>query len=140
MADPLAGFDKLIGGSWHLEGSYLELEWGVGRRSVKSRSYFVIDGEPRLVSEGLWFWHPGEQAIKGFFTAVDMPVVLFDFTTRFEDNRIVSDLSAYDARGNETSYVETWELVDEMHLLWRLVEDTPGGVVERMSGTYSRRQ
>ena len=52
--DPLAPFERLVGGRWSIEGSYQEFEWGLGRRSVKARGYFVIDGEPMLVSEGMW--------------------------------------------------------------------------------------
>jgi hypothetical protein len=114
-ADPLAPFERLVGGQWHLEGSYQEFEWGLGRRSVKSRGYFMVDGKPRLVSEGVWFWHPGEKQIKGVFTAIDMPVVFFDYTTPFEKDRMVNDLRAYGPRGNETAYVETWEFTDESH-------------------------
>lgn len=134
----LAPFERFMGARWHLEGSYLELEWGVGRRSVKSRSYFVVDGEPRLVSEGSWFWHPGEQAIKGVFTAIDMPVVFFDYTVRFEEDRMVSDLEAYDAAGKRTSYVETWELTDETHFRWELLQQTDEGLEELMSGVYAK--
>ncbi len=38
--NPLEPFAPFIGGQWHLEGSYTELEWGVGRRAVNARSYF----------------------------------------------------------------------------------------------------
>jgi hypothetical protein len=136
--NPLAPFERFMGAPWHLEGSYLELEWGVGRRSVRSRSHFVVEGQPRLVSEGSWFWHPGEQAIKGVFTAIDMPVVFFDYTVRFEADRMVSDLEAYDAEGNRTSYVETWELTDETHFRWKLLRQTGEGLEELMSGVYTK--
>jgi hypothetical protein len=72
-SDPLAPFERLVGGQWYLdEGSHQEFEWGVGRQSVKARSYFVIDGERRLVSEGTWYWHQGEKQIKGALTAIEM--------------------------------------------------------------------
>ena len=138
-SDRLAPFDRLVGGQWHLDGSYQELEWGVGRRSVKARSYFVVDGEPMLVAEGIWFWHPGENQIKGVFTAVDMPVAFFDYTTRFEDNRMISDLRAYGPTGTETVYVETWEFTDDAHFVWTLMRQTPDGLQEEMGGTYTRR-
>ncbi len=136
---PLAPFERLIGGQWHLEGSYQEFEWGVGRRSVRSRSYFVVEGEPMLVSEGVWFWHPGEQRIRGAFTAIEMPVVFFDTTTRFEGNKMVNDLRTYDAEGNEEAYVETWEFTDDTHYVWTLWKETPEGLREEMSGTYAKR-
>lgn len=41
--DSLSPFSRLIGGEWQLEGSYQVFEWGVGKMSVKSRSYFMID-------------------------------------------------------------------------------------------------
>lgn len=137
--NPLAPFERLIGGQWHLEGSYQEFEWGVGKRSVKARGYFVVDGNPRLVSEGYWFWHPGQRQIKGFFTAIDMPVTFFDHTTRFEQNRMVSDLRAYTPGGGETVFVETWEFTDESHFEWRLTSDMADGSQPQMSGTYTRK-
>lgn len=136
---PLAAFERLVGGQWHLEGSYQEFEWGVGRRSVRSRSYFVVEGEPKLVSEGVWFWHPGEEQIKGIFTAIDMPVVFFDYTTRFEDDKMVNDLRSYGANGAEEVYVETWEFRDDSHYVWTLWKKTPEGLSEVMGGTYSRK-
>ncbi|NNF36357.1 MAG: hypothetical protein HKN68_19800, partial [Saprospiraceae bacterium] len=70
---PLSGFESYIGGEWQFGETYQVFEWGIGKKSVKSRSYFILNGEPTLTSEGLWFWHPGEKIIKGYFTAVNMP-------------------------------------------------------------------
>jgi len=136
--DPLAGFAPFIGGQWHLEGSYSELEWGVSRRAVKARNYFVVDGQPKLVSEGFWFWHPGEQQIKGVFTAIDMPVVLFLYTTHFEGDTMIGDLRAYAANGKETEFIETWKLEDDSHFAWTLSSETADGQEQSMSGTYTR--
>ena len=113
-------------------------EWGVGNRSVRGRSYFVRDGDAVLVSEGFWYWHPGQQKIRGVFTAKDMPVELFDFTTRFEGDRMISDLGAFGADGSATSYVETWEFTDDTHFTWTLYRVTPDGPVKEMGGVYTR--
>jgi len=137
--DPLVPFERLMGGQWHLDGSYQEFEWGVGRRSVKARSYFLVDGQPKLVSEGFWFWHPGEKQIKGVFTAIDMPVVFFDYTTRFEGTKMVNDLHSYSAKGTESVYVETWDFTDDTHFVWKLMKKTPEGLNEVMGGTYTKR-
>lgn len=138
-SNPLAPFERLIGGQWYLQGSYQEFEWGVGRQSVKSRSYFIVDGKPKLVSEGIWFWHPGEKQIKGFFTAIDMPVVFFDYTTRFEENRMVNDLRSYGSKGNESVYVEIWDFTGDTRFVWSLLRKTPDGLKEQMGGTYTRK-
>lgn len=138
--NPLAGFERLVGGQWHLDGSYQEFEWGVGRRSIIARNYFVVEGKPRLVAQGMWYWHPEEKSIKGIFTAIDMGIEVFEYTTRFEDNRIVSELVTYDAMGTPSMYLETWEFADEAHFVWTLFAATPEGLKEAMSGTYARRQ
>jgi hypothetical protein len=139
-ADPLAPFERLIGGMWVWGESSTEYEWGVGRQSVKARSYFLVDGNLKLVSEGAWFWHPGEGQIKGVFTAVGMPVALFDYTTRFEGERMVNDLAAYSASGEKTMYVETWEFTDETHYNWKLLQESPDGLQEVMAGTFSKNE
>ncbi len=136
--DPLAPFERLVGGRWSIEGSYQEFEWGLGRRSVKARSYFVVDGEPILVSEGMWYWSPAEERIRGVFTAIEMPVVHFDYTTRFEGDVMLNELRSYDADGGETVYEETWEFTDDDHFLWKLFRKTADGLKEEMGGTFSR--
>ena len=138
-ANPLQAFERLIGGQWHLENTYQEFEWGVGRKSVKARSYFVIAGEAKLVSEGAWYWHAGEGVIKGVFTAIDMPVELFDYTTRFDGDVMINELKAYAANGNETVFAETWAFVDESRFEWTLSSVMPDGLTETMAGTYERR-
>lgn len=140
LQNPLAPFERLIGGEWHLGESFQEFEWGVGKRSVRSRAYFLEDGVPRLVSEGIWFWHPGERAIRGVFTAVNMPVVFFDYTTRFQGDQMISDLRSFDAAGNETVYVESFDLSQDDRYEWALKADGPEGLREVMGGTYTRRR
>ena len=138
-AKPLQPFERLVGGQWHLQNTFLVFEWGVGRKSVRARSYRVIAGEAKLVSEGAWYWHAGDGAIKGVFTAIDMPVELFDYTARFEGDTMFFDLSAYAASGNETRFSETWKFVDDSHFEWTLSGVLPDGRAETMSGTYERR-
>lgn len=137
-SNPLQPFERLVGGQWHLENSYQVFEWGVGRQSIRARSYFVVDGQAKLVSEGGWYWHPAQEVIKGTFTAIEMPVVFFDYTTRFEANTMVNELKAYAANGKETVFAETWEFVDDTHFEWKLTSELPDGSEAMMSGTYVR--
>lgn len=137
---PLEGFERLIGGEWHGDGTYSTFEWGVGKRSVRSRQYFVVNGETRLVGEGAWFWHPGERAIRGVFTAVDMPVMLFDYTTIWAGDTMTSRLVSYDESGQPTRYIETWRFTDDDHYAWQLHDAaTPTGD-PIMGGTVERRR
>lgn len=137
--NPLAGFERLIGGQWHLEGSYQEFEWGAGQRSVKAKSYFLVEGAPKLVSEGIWFWHPEAKEVRGIFTAVGMPVELFEYTTHLKSDSIVSDLAAYSSEGLKTLYTESWQFIDDTHYEWTLFAKTPDGPQKEMGGTYTRK-
>lgn len=139
--DPLAPFSRLIGGEWHLDGSFQVFEWGVGKLSVRSRGYFIIDGKPKLVSEGSWIWHPGEQKIKGYFTAIEMPVLFIDYTTTFQENKMVNTLLSYSALGipDGYNYREIWEFTDDDHFTWTLFGMTKDGEQKMMGGNYSRK-
>ena len=137
--DPLAPFEAFVGGRWQLDESYHELEWGVGRRSVRSRGYAVLEGQAKLVSEGMWFWHPGEDRIKGFFTAIDMAPQFFEYSTRFEGTTMVNDLLVFSAGGEPQRYVERWEPIDEDRYHWTLLEVTDDGLKETFDAVYTRR-
>ena len=135
--NPLRPFERLMGGQWHTEGSFQEFEWGLGRRSIKARNYFWVDGEPKLVGEGLIFWDPRAQEIRGVFTAVDMPVVFFHAVSRFEGDDLHNDLLAYDASGQESAYREVFRFVDDSTMEWNLFQVEGGDETHMMSGTYT---
>ena len=137
-ANPLAPLARLIGGEWHQEGNYQVVEWGVGQKSVASRHYFLVNGEPQLVSEGFWFWHPGEQAIKGTFVAIEMPVEVFEYTTTFEGDKMISELKAYNPEGVEENYVEEWVFTGEDQYTFSLYADTPAGRQQAMEMSFVR--
>ncbi len=135
----LRPFEQLIGGEWHLGNSYQVFEWGVGKLSVNSRNFFVVDGSPKLVAEGSWFWHPGENKIKGNFSAIQMPAVLFEYVTRFEDNKMINELSTYTADGKREDYTEIWEFVDAERFKWTLYSNSVPEPTKIMEGTYLRK-
>lgn len=135
----LGPFAQLIGGEWHLGNSYQVFEWGVGKLSVKSKSYFIIEGTPKLVSEGSWFWHPGERKVKGNFSAIQMPAELFEYLTHFEDNKMVNELKTYAADGKQEVYTEIWEFLDETNFRWTLYSKTGPEPTKIMEGTYQRK-
>ena len=136
---PLEQFNKFIGGEWHMDGSYQVFQWGVGKKSIIAQSYFIINGESTLVSEGSWFWHPGEKKIRGYFTAVQMPVELFDYTVSFEGNTMVCELRSFDPSGTISEYIETWEFTDVDHYNWTLYSPSPEGKKKVMGGIYERK-
>ena len=139
-SSPLSSFERLIGGEWYLQGSYQTFKWGVGKLSVKAESYFIVDGEPQKVSEGVWFWHPKEKKIKGYFTAINMPVEFFDYTTVFESNTMRSELKSYSPDGKEDNYIETWQFTDDNNFEWSLFSKSVDGEKKVMGGKYTRRE
>jgi hypothetical protein len=132
---PLNGFEAFIGGQWHLDGSYQTFEWGVGKMSVISKSYFMMDGQSALVSEGMWFWHPGEKKIKGYFIASNMPDPLFEYETTFMDGKMINDLTTYNKAGEPTHYKETMEVTSSDSYEWILIQK--GATI--MSGTFNKK-
>ena len=137
--DPLAPFEKLIGGEWHLQGTIQVFEWGVGRKSVISKSYTVANGERTLVSEGTWFWHPGEKSIIGYFTAVGMGINLFAYRTRFDDGDLVSELVTFDATGEPRRWLEIMEFKGDDTYSWTLYDQSTEESKKFMDGTSTRR-
>ena len=135
----LAPFTRLVGGEWHLGDSYSTFEWGVGNQSIISKGYFMNEGSPTLVSEGIWFWHPGEKKIKGFSTAIGMPIAFFDYTTYSNGNILEHRLKCYTAKGEEQNYMETWEFTDANSYVWTLYAIVPEGKTKVMDGTYLRK-
>ena len=136
--DPMASFSRLVGGRWVLGDTYHTFEWGVGQKTILARSYALNEGGEELTAEDRWFWHPAEETIKGFTIALGMPFELLESNTRFEENRMVSELMAVDAGGNVSAYVETMKFVDDDRYEWNLYRETSEGRQGLMGGTFTR--
>jgi hypothetical protein len=135
----LAPFERLVGGEWRSGNTVQVYEWGPGRSSVIARSYSV-DADRRVpVSVGLWYWHPANGMIEGRASAVDMPVALFEYETRFEGDMMRSEVVTYDADGESGVFVETWEFTGEDTYEWRLLTPRPDRTEVVMSATFKRR-
>jgi hypothetical protein len=137
--NPLDPFAAFVGGRWHLDGNSQELRWGPGRRSVVARGYADGAGEERQISQGMWFWHPGEQRILGYFTAIDMAPEFFAYVTRFDGAVMVSDVVVYSRDGTPQRYVERWEPLDADRFRWSLMQVTGEGDREAYDAVYTRR-
>lgn len=119
--------------------SYQTFEWGVGKKSVRAKGYFMIDGKPQLVSEGIWFHHPETGKIKGYFTAINMGVDFFEYTTRFEGSSMVNELTSYSKEGKPEHYTETWEFTGEDTYTWTLYSKNGKELMKVMGGEYIRK-
>lgn len=127
---PLEAFGALVEGRWIADESRHVFEWGVDRRAIRARSYQNTEQGWTLVGEGMWFWDPAEETIRGVAVAIAMPVDLFEYRSEVQDNEIVHALTAHGPAGGE--FVERWRFVgDEYH--WTL-EAGP----EPMTATYRR--
>ena len=135
----LSSFSRLIGGKWYLGDSYQVFEWGLGQHSVKSSSYFIVDGVPQLISEGMWYRHPGKGEIEGIFSAINMPAVLFMYTTKFEQNKMLNELTTYTAEGKAETFSEVWEFVGKDSYKWTLYSNTAKVRQKIMEGIYKRK-
>ncbi len=140
--NPLLPFEKLIGGEWWLgEDSYQTFEWGVGTLSVNAEAFFVQNGEHVKVSEGEWFYHPGEKKIIGYFNAQNMPITFFDYATSFNENgNMINQLVGFGPMGNGIEFYETWEFTSENSFTWTLSQrNEDGSLTEMMKDDYIRK-
>ena len=138
-ANPLEPFDRLVGGEWHLEGSYHVFSWGFGRHSISALTYRTTHGEAELVGDGGWFWHPGQQAIRGFLFAEGMGIDLFEYRSRWEGDSFMSDLTTYGSEGSEGHYEERWDFTGPDSYEWSLWARTDTGLEKAMGGTFQRK-
>jgi len=131
----LEALGELIVGTWEAPDSRQVHEWGVGRRLIRSRGYFMQDGDWVLVSEGIWFRDDEAGVIRGIHFAVAMPVERFDYRTTVEGDEVVHQLETH---GPTTGrFVETWTF-DDAGYIWRLERPTDDGLERVMGGAYRR--
>ena len=139
-ANPLDSFEWLVGNKWvGADGNFHKFEWGLGRKSVVAKSYFIVDGEPKLVSEGLWFYNPEEKKIKGYFVADSMPFVFMEYTTEFENSMMSNQLKAVDKTGKATIYRSTWTPTPKRDgYSWVLFDNADGTKRTLMTGKFTK--
>ncbi len=133
--EPMAAFARLIGGEWHIGPLRHVFEWGIGKSSVVGRSY---DDQGRLASEARWFFHPGEQVIRGY--SVDTGGALFEMTTRFEGDELHNSLKTWAADGSVASYSARWVFTGEDSYDWTLHAETEDGSQQIMESSAVRRR
>ncbi|MBT8203092.1 MAG: hypothetical protein KJO87_07295, partial [Acidimicrobiia bacterium] len=118
--------------------SYHVFSWGFGRKSITALTYRAGE-QPVLAGDGGWFWHPGEQAIRGFLFAEGMGIDVFEYTSRWDGATLVSDLVTYGTEGSEGHYEERWEFIGPDTYEWSLWARTGAGLEQAMSGTFQRK-
>lgn len=132
--NPLAEFGELAVGEWTSADSRHVLEWGVGQMSIQSRSYFGTEGDWTLVSEGMWFWDPALETIRGVAVAIEMPVSLFEYASRVEAGVVIHDLQAHGQGGGH--FQEVWTFGEDSYD-WALYPSSGEGD-RLMGGAYKR--
>ncbi len=118
-SNPLQHFEHLIGGVWTADKTHQTFEWGVGKKSVVSKLYFIEPDSLKLVGELLWFWHPGLKKIKGYGTSIDMAMDFFDYTTNFETPyKMVNTFVGYGGQFDGVPQLEVVEFIAEDKYKW----------------------
>jgi len=132
---PMAAFGRLVGGEWQISILSHRFEWGIGHQTVLARSY---DGEGNLAAEARWFWHPGEESIKGY--SIDATGKSFaEMTTRFEDDTMINVLETVSPDGTTSVYTGRWVFTDRDHYDWTLFRHgADGEKTEVMQATAAR--
>ena len=135
---PLAGFDRLVGGSWYFDETYQTFDWGVGKRALRAIAYFPSPEGPKLTSEGRWYFHPESGEIRGIFVSIEMGLDLFEYVTSFDVDTVMSRVSIHGPKGRE-EFFETLEFTDDDHYVWSLWRETAEGREKVLAHNYERR-
>lgn len=119
----LKPFEPYIG-SWKFGNTLQVFEWGVGKMSVIGKGYQLNGTNKKtLVAEGMWFWNPADEMIKGYVVAVNMPISFFDYTTKFENGKMINELIGYNSDNHAEFYREIMEIQTDSTYQWILFED-----------------
>jgi hypothetical protein len=135
---PLDPFDRLVGGRWRLGETIQEFEWDMDRHQLLARAYSISAEGERLVSAGAWYYHPGEDSVVGYFVARDMGIGLFEYTTRFEGDVMISQIVAWAGEGGKRAYEERWRFTGPDSYVWELYESGEQGQKKAMEGVFQR--
>lgn len=135
----LEKFSWLIGGKWYFEDTWQTFNWGLAKMSVRLESFTLINGEAHLLAEGWWYWHPGEQNVKGFFTAIDQDVTFFDCRTEFEGDKIISHIQSFTENSKKQNYVEFIEPAGKNKYIWKFLEKSEVRLKENLRCVFIRR-
>lgn len=132
----LAPLNHLAGGEWELNGRYQAFEWSLDKQLLTAKSYTIKQDTVQILSEGIFFWHPEKQVIKGFVKSINMPVDLFDYTTQAFEDSLQSKIFAYGYNGAVTEYMEIIHILNDSTYEWKLYEATRQKVL--MQGIFKR--
>jgi len=136
--EPLASFEVLVGGQWQLGNSIQTFEWAPGKKAVIARSFRDTNEMRKVVSHGIWYWHPERKKILGKAVASAMPAELFEYETEVRNGIFRHQLVTFSESGESTTYVETWRMLGSNCYLWQLLLPRPDSTEVVMSGTFKR--
>lgn len=135
-SNPLTNFAPIIG-SWTFGETIQKFTWGPGEKSVNVSQQAVKDNDTSIVTTGLFFYHPGDNSVKGYFSAVNMGIDLFEYTSvTFSGDTIFADLTTYGDYGGE--FKETWVATDADHWTWTLYQVGASAATQLMTGVFER--
>ena len=122
-------------GAWKIGPLTHVFEWGIGRHTLMARSY---DDAGTLASEARWFWHPGEETIKGY--SVDVTGQnLAEMTTTVDGDTMTNVLVLSSPETSGDTFVGKWVFVGDDRYDWTLYKrDAEGGEEKQFAATGTR--
>lgn len=139
-SNPLQPFEFLIGGTWSTETTVQTFEWGVGQKSVHSKLYFINAADTTLNGEITWFWHPGEQAIKGYGHLLSDQISFFDYSTEFENPRWMNNqVVGFNNQPNGVNIFESIEFIGDDEYRWTMYSRVLDELKPEISIVFNRK-
>ncbi len=140
VTNPLQPFEFLVGGEWSTPTTVQTFEWGVGNQTVHSKLYFINATDTVLTGEISWFWHHGEEKIKGFGHLLSDQISFFDYSTEFTDsNRMNNSIVGYNQQGQALNIIESIEFLDTDEYRWTMYDRVLDELKPQLSITFTRK-
>lgn len=141
LENRLQPFEFLIGGAWVTPTTYQVFDWGLNRKSVTSQLYFIQEDSLKYVGDLVWFWHPESQAIRGYGTAIEMGVDMFDYNTSFENpKRMLNIFTAFGQKSTPITQMEALDFEIEDQYTWTYYNIVDGEASAAYSLKFNREE
>jgi hypothetical protein len=120
-ADPLLPFARFVGGAWETEGDFkvhVAYEWGLNKKLLKIKSYFVGKNGPQLAYESVVYWHPQKKEV--VFQSISAQGGMFDGVMTPKGDVYTSVFTSYEG-DKVVPFRQTIEFLDDDHVLWTVL-------------------
>lgn len=110
---------KAVGGVWVEQAGIddpnaphgkFSSEWGINKKMLKGKTWWLQDGKDTLIYEGIQFWHPDEEKLMHY--EVGFTGGIFDGASELKDGKWINKFTSYEG-GKTVEYEQHGEYLND---------------------------